>query len=40
MTGQGKTMLAVLVLAGAFAAGWTAQGWRADAAAARVEAKQ
>lgn len=28
MTGRGKTILAALVLAGAFAAGWTAQGWR------------
>ncbi|WP_370626090.1 hypothetical protein [Comamonas sp. CMM03] len=32
--------MAALVLAGAFAAGWTAQGWRADAAAARVQAEQ
>ena len=28
MTGRGKTILAALVLAGAFAAGWVAQGWR------------
>ena len=28
MTGRGKTILAALALAGAFAAGWTAQGWR------------
>lgn len=34
MTGRGKTILAALVLAGAFAAGWTAQGWRSDAALA------
>ncbi|WP_312587441.1 hypothetical protein [Comamonas terrigena] len=40
MTGRAKTMLAVLVLAGAFAAGWTVQGWRADAAAARVQVEQ
>lgn len=40
MTGRAKAILAVLLLAGAFAAGWTAQGWRADTAAARVEVKQ
>lgn len=40
MTGRGKTILAGLALAGAFAAGWVTQGWRADAVAARVEAKQ
>lgn len=40
MTGRGKTIVAALALAGAFAAGWTAQGWRADAAAARVQAEQ
>jgi hypothetical protein len=40
MTGRGKTIVAALVLAGAFAAGWTTQGWRADAAAARVQAEQ
>lgn len=40
MTGQGKAILAALVLAGAFAAGWIALGWRADAAAARVQAVQ
>lgn len=40
MTARGKTIMAVLVLAGAFAAGWTAQGWRADAAAARRQAVQ
>ena len=28
MTGRGKTILASLALAGAFAAGWVAQGWR------------
>lgn len=28
MTGRGKTIAALVVLAGAFAAGWTAQGWR------------
>ncbi len=28
MTARGKTILAALVLASAFAAGWTAQGWR------------
>ncbi len=40
MTGRGKTILATLALAGAFAAGWTAQGWRADTALARVQAEQ
>lgn len=40
MTGRGKTILAAVALAGAFAAGWVTQGWRADAVAARVEAKQ
>jgi hypothetical protein len=40
MTGRSKTILAALALAAAFAAGWTAQGWRADAAAARVQVKQ
>ncbi|BBL25341.1 hypothetical protein [Comamonas terrigena] len=40
MTGRIKTILAALALAGAFTAGWTAQGWRADAAAARVQAEQ
>lgn len=28
MTGRGKTIVAALALAWAFAAGWTAQGWR------------
>ncbi|MDR2324820.1 MAG: hypothetical protein LBE51_05360 [Acidovorax sp.] len=28
MTGRSKTILAALALAAAFAAGWTAQGWR------------
>ena len=32
MTGRCKSLLAALVLAGAFAAGWVVQGWRADAA--------
>jgi len=32
MTGRSKTILAALMLASAFAAGWAAQGWRADAA--------
>ena len=36
MTGRGKTILAALVLAGAFAAGWVAQGWRSDAALAQL----
>lgn len=40
MTGRGKTIVVALALAGAFVAGWTAQGWRADAAAARVQAEQ
>ena len=40
MTGRVKTIVAALALAGAFAAGWVAQGWRADAAAARVQAVQ
>ena len=40
MTGRGKTILATLALAGAFAAGWVAQGWRSDAALARVQAEQ
>ena len=40
MTGRGKAILAALVLAGTFAAGWVVQGWRADAAAARVQAEQ
>ena len=40
MMARGKTILAALALAGAFAAGWVAQGWRADAAAARVQAEQ
>lgn len=40
MTGRGKTIVAAMALAGAFAAGWTTQGWRADAAAARVQAEQ
>lgn len=35
-----KPAAVALVLVGAFAAGWTAQGWRADAAAARVQAEQ
>jgi len=30
MTVRGKTILAALVLAGAFATGWTAQGWRME----------
>ena len=30
MTARGKTIMAALALAGAFAAGWTAQGWRMD----------
>ena len=37
MTGRGKTIVATLALAGAFAAGWTAQGWRADAALSLLE---
>ncbi|MBV7418436.1 lysis system i-spanin subunit Rz [Comamonas sp. CMM03] len=36
MTGRGKTILATLVLAGAFASGWVAQGWRSDAALAQL----
>ncbi|MDR0217142.1 MAG: hypothetical protein LBJ15_24470 [Comamonas sp.] len=40
MTGHGKTILAAVALAMAFCAGWTSQGWRADAAAAKVETKQ
>ncbi|WP_313571430.1 lysis system i-spanin subunit Rz [Comamonas terrigena] len=36
MTGRVKTIVAALVLAGAFAAGWVAQGWRADAALAQL----
>ena len=40
MTGYGKTIAVLVVLAGAFAAGWTAQGWRADAVAAKVQTKQ
>lgn len=36
MTGYAKTISALVVLAAAFAAGWTAQGWRADAALARL----
>lgn len=36
MTGRGKSILAALVLAGAFAAGWVVQGWRADAALAQL----
>ena len=40
MTGRGKTMVAALALASAFATGWMAQGWRANAAAARVQAEQ
>lgn len=36
MTGRGKTILAALALAGAFAAGWVVQGWRADAALAQL----
>ncbi len=40
MTTHSKTIMAALLLAGAFAAGWTAQGWRSDAAAARVQAEQ
>jgi len=36
MTARGKTILAALVLASAFAAGWTTQGWRADAAVAQL----
>jgi hypothetical protein len=35
-----KPAAAGLVLVMVFAAGWTAQGWRADAAAARVQVKQ
>ena len=30
MTGYAKTIAALVVLTGAFAAGWTAQGWRMD----------
>ncbi|MDH1700257.1 hypothetical protein [Comamonas terrigena] len=40
MMEQSKTVLAALALASAFAAGWMAQGWRANAAAARVQAEQ
>ena len=40
MTGRAKAILAAMVLTGAFAAGWVAQDWRAEAAAARVEVKQ
>ncbi|MBD9530461.1 lysis protein [Comamonas sp. CMM01] len=36
MTGRGKTIMAALALAGAFAAGWVVQGWRADAALAQL----
>lgn len=36
MTGRGKTIMAALALAGAFAAGWVVQGWRADAVLADV----
>lgn len=36
MTGRGKTIVAVLTLAGAFAAGWMVQGWRADAALSQL----
>ena len=36
MTGRGKNILAALALAGAFAVGWTAQGWRADAVLVQV----
>lgn len=40
MTGRSKTFLVTLSLAGAFAAGWLVQSWRADAAAARIEVRQ
>jgi len=40
MTGRCKTIAAALVLAGAFAAGWVTQGWRVDAAAAKVQVKK
>jgi hypothetical protein len=40
MMGRGKAILAALALAGAFGAGWEVQGWRADAAAARLQAEQ
>lgn len=36
MTGRGKTILAALALAGAFAVGWVAQGWRSDVALAQL----
>ncbi len=36
MMGRVKTIVAALALAGAFAAGWVAQGWRADAALAQL----
>jgi hypothetical protein len=36
MTTRSKTIMAALVLAGAFAAGWTAQGWRSDAALSQL----
>lgn len=36
MTARGKTILAALALAGAFAAGWAVQGWRADAVLAQL----
>ncbi|WP_370681029.1 hypothetical protein [Comamonas sp. GB3 AK4-5] len=37
MTARGKRILAALVFAGAFAAGWMAQGWRAGTALAQLE---
>ncbi|WP_291591563.1 MULTISPECIES: lysis system i-spanin subunit Rz [Comamonas] len=36
MTGRGKAIMAALVLAGAFIVGWTAQGWRSDAALSQL----
>lgn len=36
MTARGKTMLTALAMAGAFAAGWVIQGWRADASLAQA----
>lgn len=36
MTARGKTILAALALAGAFAAGWVVKGWRADAVLAQL----
>lgn len=36
MTGRSKSIVATLALAGAFAAGWVAHGWRSDAALAQL----